>query len=284
MMNKRLELIDLDQLDLRLSVFRSSSPASIERMRSSLSQRGQLTPITVTAEKNRLTLIDGFKRRQAALAMGINGLEATVVSAGPAQAKSMIYLLNRPGGITMISEALLIRDLVEVEGLSQSETAILLDRHKSWVSRRLMMIRALSPEVVDDIKLKLLPPGVGPSLARLPHGNQADFSAAIIKHGLGPKEVDGLVDLWCKTKETAVKQWFLESPREALTITGSPSDWSESCLAQLHSISGKLKRLCKRLKETPSGNVATVLELLAQMALQIEQINTYLGGNDESIK
>lgn len=178
----------------------------------------------------------------------------------------------------MISEALLIRDLVEVEGLSQSETAILLDRHKSWVSRRLMMIRALAPGVVDDIKLKLLPPGVGSSLARLPHCNQTDFSAAIIKHGLRPKEVSSLVDLWCKAKQPAVRQCLLESPRQALEITGSGSDWPESCLAQFQGISGKLKRLCSSLKESNiSGNVAAgLLELLAQMALQIEQTNKWL--------
>ena len=151
----------------------------------------------------------------------------------------------------------------------------------SWFDLRKTV--AFAPEVVDDIKLRLLPPGVASSLARLPHGNQADFSAAIIKHGLRSKEVSGLVDLWCKTKEPSVKQWFLESPRQALTITGSSSDRQQSCLAQLHSISGKLKRLCRKLQETPSGNVATVLELLAQMALQIEQINKYLRGNDEPI-
>ncbi len=279
-MKKYLKLIDPDQLDLRLSVFHSVSPASMERMRSSLSKRGQLTPITVTSEKNRLTLIDGFKRRQAALAMGIKNLEATVVSAGPAQAKSMIYLLNRPGSISTISEALLIRDLVEVEGLSQSETAILLDRHKSWVSRRLIMIRALSPGVVDDMKLRLLPPGVGPSLARLPHDNQADFSAAIIKHGLRSKEVGRLVDLWCKAKEPSVRLCLLESPREALTITGS----SGSCMVQLHSISGKLQRLCRKLQEAQCENLAAALELLTQMALQIEQTKKYLRGNDEPIK
>lgn len=285
-MNKRLELVDPDQLDLRLSVFRSGSPASIERMKYSLSKRGQLMPVTVTAEKNHLTLVDGFKRRQAALALGLNGLEATVVSVGPAQAKSMVYLLNRSGSISMISESLLIRDLVEVEGLSQSETAVLLDRHKSWVSRRLMMIRALAPEVVDDIKLRLLPPGVASSLARLPHGNQADFSAAIIKYGLSPKEVSTLVDLWCKAKEPTVKQSLLESPRQALAITGSGSDWPDSWLAQLQIIYRKLKRLCSRLgEENISGNAATAhLELLAQMSLQIEQIKKWLREvNDESI-
>jgi len=39
----------------------------------------------------------------------------------------------------MITEATLIRDLIEVEWLNQMETAVLLERHKSWVCRRLQL-------------------------------------------------------------------------------------------------------------------------------------------------
>jgi len=43
------------------------------------------------------------------------------------EAKALIYLLNRSKGFSMITEAILVRDLVEVEGLNQVEAGVLLE-------------------------------------------------------------------------------------------------------------------------------------------------------------
>jgi len=47
-------------------------------------------------------------------------------------------------------EALVVWELLEIEGLNQVEAADLLERHKSWVCRRLSMIRSLAPEIIHD--------------------------------------------------------------------------------------------------------------------------------------
>lgn len=278
MISKQLEIVEPDQLDLRLSFLRSVSAESVDRMKASLNTRGQLTPITVVMEKDRMVLVDGFKRRQAALSLGLDGLMATVTSAGTVESKAMIYLLNRPGTFSMVSEAVLIRDLVEVEGLSQSETAVLLDRHKSWVSRRLTIIKSLAPEIVDDMKLKLLPPGVGSSLARLPRCNQVDFSAAIIKHGLRSKEVRKLVDLWCKAKEPAVRQCLLDSPHCSLEITAGNMEGQESWQSQFLAIYTRITKLCRKLHESEiSGHTAANLHsILVQIISQIQKAGSFL--------
>lgn len=78
------------------------------------------------------------------------------------------------------------------------------------------MIRRLAPEIIEDLKLELIPPGSGPTLARLPPCNQSDFSAAIQIHQLSAKEIRNLADLWCKANDQGTKHFLLKSPEEAL--------------------------------------------------------------------
>ncbi len=152
-----LEHLTPESLDVRLGIFRPCSVESVNRMMASLTSRGQLTPITVVREKKSLLLVDGFKRREAAIRLGYKLLSASLVTATLEEAKAMIYLTNRAQSFSVIQEALLVRDLVEVEGLSQAEVAILLEHHKSWATRRLMLIRDLSPEIIEELKLHILP-------------------------------------------------------------------------------------------------------------------------------
>ncbi|MCP4625430.1 MAG: hypothetical protein GY850_18210 [bacterium] len=112
----------------------------------------------------------------------------------------------------------LVRELVDSDGLTQSEVAKLLDHHKSWVSRRLLMIRHLAPPIIEDLKLALLLPGSAPALARLPSCNQSDFATAIQMHRLSVKQIRDLIQLWFKAADSQTKQFLLKSPIEALNI------------------------------------------------------------------
>jgi ParB-like chromosome segregation protein Spo0J len=199
MMNNHLGIFSIptDQIDLRLLALRTPTTPAVEKMAASLKRRGQLTPIIIAEDGKYPMLVDGFKRHEAARALGLDSLKGTSVTADPTQAKAMMYLMNRAGSFSMIQEAMLVRELVDTDGLTQTETARSLDRHKSWVNRRLLMIRHLAPEIIEDLSLELLPPGSAPSLARLPRCNQADFSAAIQIHRLSAKQIRNLIDLWC---------------------------------------------------------------------------------------
>ena len=110
----------------------------------------------------------------------------------------MLYLLNRPGSFSMIQEALLVSELIEIDGLTRKEAGLLLDHHKSWISRRLAMVRRLSAEVIDALLLEQIPNGVGSSLARIPACNQVDFAATIQAHQLTPNEIHRVVGFYCK--------------------------------------------------------------------------------------
>ena len=208
--------LPLEQLDLRLGFLRPVHAGAQKKMAASLVKHGQLTAVVAVEEGGCHILIDGFKRHRCAGQLGMKTLKVTVLKKSCAEAKALLYLLNRPDGFSTIMEALLVWELVEIEGLNQVEAAALLERHKSWVCRRLSMIRSLAPEIIHDIKLELLPAGVGSSLARLQPATQADFSLVIQKHNLKTREVNRLVDLWCKTQDPGARCHLLESPRQAL--------------------------------------------------------------------
>jgi ParB-like chromosome segregation protein Spo0J len=269
-----------DQLDLRLSCFRPVRAEEVEKMMSSLSKHGQLTPITAVADGERLVLIDGFKRQRSAQQLGMQTIAVSAIRACTSEAKALVYLLNRRAGFSVITEAMLIRDLIDIEGLNQVEVATLLERHKSWVSRRLAMIRALTPEVADDIKLNLLPAGVGSSLARLPLGNQVDFSATIQNHDLKSGEVGKLVDLWCKTKEPGVRQCLLESPHQALEIV---TEGKEKWLLLIEAVLSKISALNQQLQKVKisSPAITGLLQRLDLALTQIQETRELVGGEHE---
>lgn len=210
--------VNLDRFDLDLERLRGSRDAAVDKMAGSLKRRGQLTPVIVTERGDRYLLVDGFKRYRAAEKLRSASLNVVVIQADSKQAKAMLYLLNRPGGFSMIQEALLVKELIEIDGLTRSEAGLLVDRHKSWISRRLDMVRRLSPEVIDALLLELIPPGVGSSLARIPPCNQPDFAAAIQVHRLTPSEIRRLADFYCKAPDPDMKQMILGSPERALGI------------------------------------------------------------------
>jgi ParB-like chromosome segregation protein Spo0J len=210
--------VSLDELDLRLKYLHTPSQSAVEGMAASLKKRGQLSPVIASLESGKLVLVDGFKRCAAASLTGLPQLVVMTVGTDSSYTKALTYLMNRGKGFCVIEEALLIRELVEVDGLKQVEVASLLDHHKSWVHRRLDLIRSLAPEIVEDLKLNLLPPGSASSLARLPKQNQADWSGAVRTHRLSSPDVRDLVDLWCKAKDPAHRKYLLEFPKQALHV------------------------------------------------------------------
>lgn len=206
--------MDLKQLDLRFLPLRRPKARTIEQMMTALAKQGQLTPIIVSEK----ILVDGFTRHEAAQRLGFKQLSVMAIEVDKVQAKAMTLLLNRKKQTSLIQEAVLVQELVEKDGLRQVDVASLLHKHKSWVSRRLLFIKSLAPEIIQDIQLELLPPGSGLHLARLPTCNQVDFSAMIQNHSLSVGEIRTLIQFWAKAPEPDVKKFLLASPREALNL------------------------------------------------------------------
>jgi ParB-like chromosome segregation protein Spo0J len=196
--------------------YRLADPGAEAAMAWSLRSYGQASPATACWRDGRAELLDGFKRRIAATQVGWSSLSVRVVEVDERLAKAAIYGLNsvgrRPGEL---EEAWLVQALVREDGLTQVEAAQLLNKHKSWVCRRLALLERLGVEAQAELRLGLLSPGLARQLTRLPTGNQAAILAAARREALTMVEVQGVIDL-LRTATPEQEERLLQEPREAL--------------------------------------------------------------------
>ena len=131
-------------------------------------------------------------------------------------AKAAIVGLNGVGRrANELEEAWIVQALVRDDGLSQVETAALLNKHKSWVCRRLALLERLCGEAQAELRLGVLSPGLARQLTRLPTGNQAAVLTTARRASLTMAEVQGVVDL-LRGATPEQETLLLQEPRLAL--------------------------------------------------------------------
>jgi ParB/RepB/Spo0J family partition protein len=209
------EMLEILQIGTSYGRVRCFVPRQIEQMKASLTAHGQLTALVVVKRPNGLELIDGFKRRRAAEQMGWTTLRVTSMEVDEqAQWAAMLALNRATHSMSVLEEALVLREMAAL-GMTQTQIGQLLSRHKSWVSRRIGLIERLHPELVEQIREGILPPGAARRLLALPAGNQLELATAVTHHSLGSQETELLVRLW-KNAGPPVRDYLLVHPREAL--------------------------------------------------------------------
>jgi ParB/RepB/Spo0J family partition protein len=206
-------------------------PAAEKSMERSMQRHGQLTPVVVGQENCGYEMVDGFKRLRAGRKLGYKSLRACVMPGGRRAMKAaIIYLNTKARTIADIESAMVIRSLYRHDHLSQVEIAALLDRHKSFVCRRLQLVERLGDEVLDHLKLGLINITIGRELARLPAGNQAKALATVLKYGFTGKESAQLVSLLLQQPRWNADM-ILQYPQPILDLRCEPRprrDWCRS--------------------------------------------------------
>jgi ParB/RepB/Spo0J family partition protein len=190
-------LLPLSNIDDRYSCYRLIYPKAEQLMSESIKRYGQLTPVIVSGpQEGRYLLIDGFKRLRASLSLERSELTATVLQAGERALKAAMLHLNRKAhSMTIMEEAVIVRALYREHKLTQVAIATLLGFHKSWVCRRLALIDRLDAEVLEQVRLGLIGPGIIRELSKLPRGNQSSAIETIRKHSMTCRETAQLVAL-----------------------------------------------------------------------------------------
>ena len=249
---------------------RCPHPAAVERMQRSLQQQGQLTPVVTVRRGDQLELVDGFKRRAAATALGWPELLCRVVTLDETGQWVAMLQLNLVGrSITVLEEALVLRELTG-RGLTQVDIGALLGRHKAWVSRRIGLTERLHPELIEQLRQGLLHPGVARRLLGLPAGNQLELAAVALAKTLGPEQTERLVSLWQRAHtEPEVRRFLLAHPHQALAQAypkpaPTPCDPrltppSQTLLRLLRLLEDVTPRLLRLLRPTPGTTDLTIL-------------------------
>jgi len=129
--------VDLHRLDLRFADARLLEPRAVDALARSIEESGQLIACIAVPEggSNRLILIDGYLRILALRRLGRD--TACVESWACDLAQALLTILARANArpFAALEEALLLRELVHGQGLSEREVARRSGRDVSWVSR-----------------------------------------------------------------------------------------------------------------------------------------------------
>ena len=208
----------LEQFDERYACYRLAAREAEAEMVASMRQFGRMSPVVCCLREERPRLVDGFRRLWAARRIPeIRELSTRLIEVDDRQAKAAILRLNQCGRrIHVLEEAWLAYALVREDGLSQSEVAELLGKHKSWVCRRLALLERLAEEARQDMQLGLLSPSAARQLIRLPRGNQQECLECVRRESLTAGEVREVVDLLLASSTREQKEFVLAKPREAL--------------------------------------------------------------------
>jgi len=110
------------------------------------------------------------------------------------------HLLDR--GLSVIEEGYMLVGLMKEGGFSMTEIGELWGRSKSWVSRRIKLIKALDPQIMQKLSQGDLKPRHAQELARLPQGNEQNRVLELVKqHNLNKDNAAKLIDWWLNAKE-----------------------------------------------------------------------------------
>jgi ParB-like chromosome segregation protein Spo0J len=231
-------------------------PASDQPMEASLRRYGQLSPVVAFRDEGaRLQMIDGFRRLRAATLQGYPArLQVRVLEVDEVRALGAVFALHRGGtGLTELEEAWVVQALVREHALSQAEAGQLLRRHQSWVSRRLLLVEALAPEVQIDVRLGLVSPTAAREVARLPRGIQQSVARVIARQGMSTRAAAKLVAATERLQPATaeeIERLCRSAQAEAPARAGLRSD-AEAYAADLAMLERVAGRLRSRLVEHP---------------------------------
>jgi ParB family transcriptional regulator, chromosome partitioning protein len=144
--------VDLHRLALRFADARVLDPRSVEQLARSIERSGQLIACIAVAEDDHLVLVDGYRRILALRRLGRDTACVESWSCDLAQALLTVLALAHARPFAAVEEALLVRELVQRQGLSQREVARRRGRDVSWVSRRLELVCALPDALLAAVR------------------------------------------------------------------------------------------------------------------------------------
>ena len=122
-------------------------PTSLSTLTDSMRHQGQLVPVIVLAPRPTLPrqwlLLDGYRRVQALMNLKQDTVLAEVWLGSIAEGLLRLLAVQNGRSWTAIEQAQLLLKLNQSHGLSRHQIAAKINRHLSFVSRRIALIEAL---------------------------------------------------------------------------------------------------------------------------------------------
>jgi hypothetical protein len=146
-----VDQVEISSFDLRYEGYRIRSLGAEKALLLSISAQGIREPLAGVDKADQRILLDGFKRYRCAIKLNI-GVVPYLSLAGdePAGIIELMRISNAKS-LSILEQARLIDELINVHQMGNAEIATLLERSKAWVSVRSGIISQMSPKVMDKI-------------------------------------------------------------------------------------------------------------------------------------
>ena len=288
--------VDLHRIELRFADARLLEPGAVDALARSIEQSGQLIACIAVPERgsNRLILVDGYRRILALRRLGRD--TACVESWACDLAQALLTVLARANArpFAALEEALLLRELVHGQGLSEREVARRSGRDVSWVSRRLGLLCALPDALLAAVRkgavstwaaTRVLAP-----LARANTEHATQLLDALGSSPLSSRELHSWFQHYLRTPRAARERMVthprlfiqtLQARDEQRADTRLREGPEGQCAADARQLLAPIKRLCQCLPTLKAQSLPEpLLSALARLrsaldALQSELARTF---------
>jgi ParB family chromosome partitioning protein len=157
MVNRPDSDVEIERLQLRFAGARVSDERAVRRLMQSIDACGQLVACVAVDDDSTeaappLVLIDGYRRVAALRRLGRDTARVQCCSGTIGQALAQQLACAQSRAMAAIEQALLLRELIDAQQLSQREAARQCGRDASWVQRRLQLLQALPDGVLDAVR------------------------------------------------------------------------------------------------------------------------------------
>lgn len=143
--------IELNTVDLRYAHTRVANRRTQDRMTRSIERYGQLTPVQVIADNQRLVLVDGYLRVGSLGTLGRDTVIADVRATDECQALLQLLGTTQQRQWEAVEQAWIIREIKERFQPPLRQIAQGIGHDVSWVSRRLALIEGLPEHLLKSV-------------------------------------------------------------------------------------------------------------------------------------
>lgn len=274
--------LELHHIDLKYGHLRVRPKMRLDRLMASLVTEGQQMPVVVVgSEPQSYVLIDGYRRVEALRKLGRDLVRASVLELSEPEALIWSWAAARGGGRSVIEEAWLLRELHEQHHLELAELATRFGRSKSWVSRRLALVRDVPEDVEAAVRDgDLSPQAVMKYLVPLARAN-ASQCGQLVRNLRGERasvrQLGRLYAAW-RAGDEEQRQRIVEHPRLFLRAQGelaaddvveTEDIWDRVVVRDLKMIAAIGRRVFRQLDQRRRrGQPGTSWQLLSETWLE----------------
>jgi len=146
-----VEQVEILSFDLRYEGYRIRSVGAEKALLLSISAHGIREPLQGVDKAGKRLLLDGFKRLRCAMKLNIGIVPYLSLADDEACGIIELIRISNAKSLSILEQARLIDELMNVHQLSNAEIAGLLERSKAWVSVRAGIISQMSQSVMNKV-------------------------------------------------------------------------------------------------------------------------------------